>query len=515
MLVVWGAKAEQVMITPPEMQNSRPAAATVLLIADDPADVQLVREVLAHANKALFELVHVKHIREGLDVLARTEIHVIVLTLTLSDSQGFGDLTIMLTKAPDVPIVVLSDLDDDAVSAHVIQEGAQGYLVKQELDSTSMVLALRHAMERHHMRAELDYSTRELQSSETRFYKLVEKSADGIIVVNQDGMVRFVNPAAEALFDRKAADFLGEMFGFPVVIGETTELDIIRRHGSAAVAEMRVAEIVWGGEVAYLATLRDITDRKRSEEHIRRLNAELEQRVTERTAELKRSNAELEQFAYVASHDLQEPLRMVASYMRLLERRYKGRLDSDADKFIAYAVDGAARMQQLINDLLEYSRVDARSGAFAPVDCTAVLKQTLATLQMTIEENLAEVSYSSLPTVMADAVQLGQVFQNLIGNAIKFQSDVAPQIHITAERNGREWVFAVRDNGIGIDPQYAERIFVIFQRLHGRGGYPGTGIGLAICKKIVEHHRGRIWVESQTGQGSTFYFTIPAMEPVE
>jgi len=226
-------------------------------------------------------------------------------------------------------------------------------------------------------------------------------------------------------------------------------------------------------------------------------------------ADLERSNKELEQFTYVASHDLQEPLRMVSSYTQLLARRYQGQLDDAANEFIAYAVDGANRMQRLIADLLAYSRLGTRAKGFAPADCTAVLDQALASLKGAIEESGAAVTHDPLPTVTADNSQLLQLFQNLIDNAIKFRVEERPRIHVSAEQKGSEWVLSFRDNGIGIDPQYAERIFVIFQRLHTREEYPGTGIGLAICKKIVDRRGGRIWVESQPGMGSTFYFTIP------
>ena len=230
----------------------------------------------------------------------------------------------------------------------------------------------------------------------------------------------------------------------------------------------------------------------------------------ERALELERSNQELQLFAYVASHDLQEPLRMVASYLQLLERRYKGALDADADEFIGYAVDGASRMQTLLHDLLAYSRVGTRGKPLVPTGSGEVLSQTLMNLKVAIEESGAEVTHGDLPEVLADGTQLSQVFQNLIGNAIKFRGDRSPRIEISLDRSGGEWVFGVRDNGIGIDPQYADRIFLIFQRLHTRGEYPGTGVGLAICKKIVERHGGRIWMESELGKGSTFYFTLPA-----
>jgi len=243
---------------------------------------------------------------------------------------------------------------------------------------------------------------------------------------------------------------------------------------------------------------KELTERKRAEEELK-----------QKTDELARSNKELEQFAYVASHDLREPLRMVTGYVKLLARRYKEKLDADADDFINFAVDGATRMQRLIDDLLIYSRVNTRGKEFEPTDCEMILGQCLNNLQVAIGERGAVITHDPLPTVMADHLQLSQLFQNLIANAIKFHGSEAPRVHISAKQRNDEWVLSVNDNGIGIAPEHAERIFIMFQRLHGRGDYAGTGIGLAICKKIVERHGGRIWVESELGKGSTFYFTIP------
>ncbi|MBZ0301063.1 MAG: PAS domain S-box protein, partial [Anaerolineae bacterium] len=243
----------------------------------------------------------------------------------------------------------------------------------------------------------------------------------------------------------------------------------------------------------------DISDRKRSEEALAAY-----------ARELARSNEELQQFAYVASHDLQEPLRMVSSYLQLVEQRYKDQLDEDAHVFINFAVDGATRMKALINDLLAYSRVGTRGKPLEPMDCNHVLQRTLANLQAKIEESGALVTTDPLPEIMADEAQMIQLFQNLLNNAIKFHGDRTPEIHIGCDRVGAEWRFYVRDNGIGIEPQYVDRIFLLFQRLHTIDEYEGTGIGLAICKKVVERHGGRIWVESEVGQGTTFYFTIPA-----
>lgn len=225
--------------------------------------------------------------------------------------------------------------------------------------------------------------------------------------------------------------------------------------------------------------------------------------------ELKISNAELEQFAYVASHDLQEPLRMVASFTQLLAKRYKDKLDADAHEFISFAVDGANRMQRLINDLLNYSRIQTRGNPFGETDFEEILGQTRINLQVAIEKSCALISNDSLPVLAADSNQMLRLFQNLIDNAIKFSGDKPPRIHISAEKRDNEYLFSVKDNGIGIDPQFKERIFVIFQRLHNKEEYPGTGIGLAICKRIVERHKGRIWIESEHGNGSVFYFTLP------
>jgi hypothetical protein len=237
--------------------------------------------------------------------------------------------------------------------------------------------------------------------------------------------------------------------------------------------------------------------------------ARLLQRETEQRQELARSNADLEQFAYIASHDLQEPLRMVTSYLQLLQKRYRDKLDADADEFIAYAVDGATRMQGLIQDLLSYSRVSTRGQPFKTVNGDRALRDALDNLKMAIAETNAIVTFDPLPQVMADGIQLTQLFQNLIANAIKFRREIPLKIHVGVKKSDENWLFSVSDNGIGIEEQYFEKIFLIFQRLHRRTDYPGTGIGLAICKKIVERHGGKIWLESKPNRGSIFYFTMP------
>ncbi len=252
------------------------------------------------------------------------------------------------------------------------------------------------------------------------------------------------------------------------------------------------------GNSLILLVISDITERRT-----------VERVLAAQVVELARSNADLQQFAYVASHDLQEPLRMVTSYMKLLERRYKGRLDSDADEFIGFAVDGATRMQILIDDLLAYARIGTARNPLTMIDSNTTLDYALSNLEVALQDSGSVVTHGALPMIAADSSQLAQVFQNLIGNALKFRGEQPLQVHVDARQSEEGWLFSVCDNGIGIQAEFHERIFVIFQRLHKREDYSGTGVGLAISKKIVERHGGRIWVESEPGHGSTFYFTLP------
>jgi len=278
---------------------------------------------------------------------------------------------------------------------------------------------------------------------------------------------------------------------------QSREAELQRAHDEL---EARVAERTAALSKANAALQKEVGERQCAEAGLRI-----------KTEELARSNTELEQFAYIASHDLQEPLRMVSSYLQLLEQRYAGKLDATANEFIHYAVDGAARMRTLVRDLLEYSRVGRRKQELAVVNCRAVFDNILLNLKETIADTQAKVTAGDLPTVRADSTELTQLFQNLIANAIKFHGAQPPAVRLTADRQDGHWHFTVRDNGIGIAPEFADRIFVIFQRLHSRSHYPGNGLGLAICKKIVERYGGRIWVESTPGQGATFHFTLPAI----
>jgi len=361
-----------------------------------------------------------------------------------------------------------------------------------------------------------------LAQMEGRYRGLLEAAPDAMVVVNQKGEIVLLNLQAEKQFGYRRDELLGQQvtniipkgFAERLVadglrsaedalaqqIGTGIELIGKRKDASEFPIELMLSPLGSAPSILVTAAIRDISVRRAAERELAR-NVE----------ELSRSNEELGQFAYIASHDLQEPLRMVASYTQLLSRRYKGKLDSDADEFIAFAVDGASRMQRLIQDLLAYSRVGTKENDMRDASSEEALRDALHNLHDAIADSGAQVTHDALPGVLADEGQLIQLFQNLIGNAIKYQSPGIPRVHVSAARDGgKQWIFSVKDNGLGIDPQYFERIFGMFQRLHKREEFAGTGIGLAICKKIVERHGGDISVESQPGQGSTFRFSLAA-----
>jgi PAS domain S-box-containing protein len=374
-----------------------------------------------------------------------------------------------------------------------------------------------------------------LRESEEQLAYIIDFLPDATFAIDREGKVIAWNRATEEMTGAAKNEVIGKK-GFahaipfygnarPILIDLVfrdqkdieKEYDFVLRKGDQLTAEV-FAPLLYKGKGAYLwgiaaplydskgnivgaiESIRDITEHK-----------QIEDALTKKSEELARSNADLAQFAYAASHDLQEPLRTITSFVQLLQKRYHGKIDPDADEFIDFIVGGTKRMQQLINDLLTYSRVNTRKGPLSPMKIEDVLQKAMQNLRYILEEVKGTVIYEEMPSIVADEPQMTQLFQNLIGNALKFHGEEAPKVEISAARKGNDWIFSVKDNGIGIDPQYKDRIFEIFQRLHTREEYSGTGIGLAIAKKIVERHGGRIWVDGEPGKGTTFRFTIPAM----
>jgi PAS domain S-box-containing protein len=361
----------------------------------------------------------------------------------------------------------------------------------------------------------------ERKREEARFRLVVEAAPNAMIIVDRTQTITLVNRKAEDLFGYTREELVGQRVELLVPdrvrqrhpslvdgflddpqarpMGAGRELYGRRKDGTEVPVEIGLSPLEAPDGMFMLVSIIDITERKRHED------------------ELRRSNADLEQFAYIASHDLQEPLRMVASYTELLAQRYQGKLDERADKYIFYAVDGAKRMQRLVADLLAYARVGSQGQPLAPVATSEVVRRVLQLLGPTIKRESAEVIVESepLPVVMGDEVQLQQLFLNLLGNALKFRrDDEAPRVRVRAELKDGAWLFAIADNGIGVDMQFAERIFQMFQRLHERGKYDGSGIGLSISKRILDRHNGRLWLESELGRGSTFFFTLAPVREV-
>jgi len=367
-----------------------------------------------------------------------------------------------------------------------------------------------------------------------RIKAIVDCATDAIITISPQGKVDSFNAAAEAMFDYSAEEIIGKNVkmlmpapyqqqhdgylknyfetGVRSVIGVGREVIGKRKDGSIFPMELAVSEVELEDRRLFTGIVRDISERKEAEQQQVALNLKIalqSQEIAKNNAALEKSNEELKQFAYVASHDLQEPLRKVNSFCQLLRDEYSDQLDEEAQSYIRYAVDGATRMKNLVADLLDYSRVETQGKPLELTDASEACAVAIDNLQAAIEESSAKISVDRLPTIEADQSQLVRLFQNLIGNAIKYRGDRLPEILIRVQEQRGDWVFSVQDNGIGMDSQYYERIFVMFQRLHARDEYSGTGIGLAICKRIVDRFCGRIWVESEPDVGSTFFFMVP------
>ncbi|MGB9204967.1 MAG: ATP-binding protein [Terriglobales bacterium] len=496
----------------------------VLHVEDDPLDAELVAQVLRKGGFSSSVVVVQTEAAFERELRAHRP-DVVLADYNLPQWKGMEALDVLRREGLDIPLILVSGALGDVTAVECIKRGATDYVLKDGL--ARLPEAIRRALQEKVLRERQERSDAALRESQAQLEALVHSAMDAIVTVDEEQNIVMFNAAAEKMFRCPFVEALGQPierflpqrfraahsthvreFG---KTGATTRaieklgtLRALRADGEEFPMEASISRTQVGGRALFTIILRDITERERAEK-----------KLAEKMAELARSNADLEQFAYAASHDLQEPLRMVSAYTQLLAERYRGKLDENADKFLGYAGEGALRMQSLIQDLLAFSRVGRVGTARGHVDCDACMKEVLLSLGPAIQESGAVVTHGALPVVWADRSQIVQVLQNLVGNAIKFHGKEPPVISAQAEKAGGQWLFSVSDNGIGIAPEHAEDIFVVFQRLHTRTEYPGNGIGLAICKKIIEHLGGKIWVEAQAGHGCVFKFTIPCDDPAE
>jgi PAS domain S-box-containing protein len=435
---------------------------------------------------------------------------------SLPQFDAFLALQLMQERKLDVPFIVISGTITEEAAVEFMKQGASDYLIKDRMARLGQAAA--KALEQKEQRLAKKKTEEALLESEALYSSVIGQAFDIIYLVDVNTKsIVLGNIAFQEILGLSSNDLSGlTLFDIIDKDKESIErnIDCIktsgnciicpeqyrRKDGSIIDVEASSNLIHYGKKEVLCVIARDITERK-----------QMEKELSRKTADLVRSNQDLEQFAYIASHDLQEPLRTITRFVQLLQKRYHGKLDQDAEEFIDFIVGGTKRMQQLIDDLLTYSRVNTMKEPPRLMNSEDALKTAMQNLKYVLDEAKGTVRYEKMPSIVADERQMTQVFQNVIGNALKFHGKDAPQIEISAFMKENDWIFSVRDNGIGIDPKYKDRIFEIFQRLHAHDEYSGTGIGLAIAKKIVERHDGRIWVDSEPGAGSTFYFTIPAV----
>src|SRR5579862_8574056 len=494
----------------------------ILLVDDNPENLISLEATLESLGQAL---VSARSGMEALRFLLEDDFAAILLDVKMPDMDGFqtAELIRARKRSRHTPILFLNAYKSDEHLFRGYDLGAVDFLFKP-IVAEILRSKVGVFVELSRNTALLQRQTEVLGKAEQKFRSLLEAAPDAMIISSDDGKIGLVNSQVEVIFgfdrqeliNRNIRELVPEWNGLAAAAGSHKELRARRKEGTEFPAEISLSPLQTEEGLLVTSAIRDITQRKRNEREIRELNAGLEQRVAERTQELlesnealRQSNDDLNQFAYAASHDLQEPLRMVSLYSQFLEKQYASLFDDKAHQYLSFIVSGAQRMELLLRDLLAYSQLGVMSeGRPGLVDCGEVMEKVLLNLRASIEENGASVTFDDLPEVQAHEIQLVQLLQNLVGNGIKYRSADPPQIHVTAKRRAIDWLFSVRDNGIGIQPEYAQQVFGIFKRLHGNT-YPGTGIGLAICQRIVERYGGRIWVESVPGEGSLFCFTLP------
>jgi len=508
----------------------------ILLVDDTPENLVSLEAALSSLGE---DLVLANSGKEALRYLLEDDFAAILLDVRMPEMDGFetAELIRSRPRSRQTPILFLTGYRNEEHLFRGYDLGAVDFLFKPivpEVLRSKVAVFVELSRSNAKLQEQADALRRQaeaLQKTEQKFRSLLEAAPDAMVVCRKDGEIVMVNSQTEILFNcqrdrlisrniralvpnweyhfRPEWDESGGSEAQPVARG--IELHAFPEGRSSFQAEFSFSPLNTEEGLVVTCSIRDISERKKTEERIRELNNNLEERVLERTEALMRSNEELQQFAYIASHDLQEPLRTVSIYAQLLAKRYRGELAGDADQFIEYIVEGSERMEKLIHDLLDFSRVDARAtDAFTRTSCDEALNDAIRSLQPLLEESGAVLTREPLPWVLGDSIQLARLFQNLLVNSVKYRKEEPPRIHIAAKSENGEHLISVRDNGIGIEPQYAEKVFGIFRCLQPRDKTSGSGMGLAICRKIVSRHEGRIWVESALGNGATFCFTLPA-----
>jgi PAS domain S-box-containing protein len=496
--------------------------AKILLVDDSPENLVSLEASLDGLGQ---ELVIARSGTEALRHLLEDDFAAILLDVKMPEMDGFQTAEFIRSRrrSRHTPILFLTAYKNEEHLFRGYDLGAVDFLFKPivpEILRSKVAVFVELSRNTALLRRQAEV----LGKAEQKFRSLLEAAPDAMIISSEDGEISLVNSQVEVIFGFHRQDLINrsiqalvpEWNTLSASAGSHKELRARRKDGSEFPAEISLSPLQTEEGLLVTSAIRDITERKGNERKIRELNAGLEQRVAERTQELiesnealRQSNDDLNQFAYAASHDLQEPLRMVALYSQFLEKQYTGQLDQKSRQYLSFIVNGAQRMELLLRDLLDYSQLGAVTGERPGlVDCAAVMEKVLLNLRVSIEQNGASVTFDHLPTIQAHEIRLVQLLQNLVGNGIKYRRSDPPQIHVTARRRDTDWLFSVRDNGIGIKPEYTQQVFGIFKRLHGNT-YPGTGIGLAVCQRIVERYGGRIWVESRPGEGSLFCFTLP------
>lgn len=512
----------------------------ILLVDDTPENLLSLEAALTSLNE---ELVLAYSGRQALLQLLDHDFAAILLDVKMPDMDGFetAELIRSRKRSRHTPILFLTGYRNEDHLFRGYDLGAVDFLFKPIVPEvlrskvTVFVELSRNAALLREQAAALRRQADVLQKAEQKFRSLLEAAPEAMVMCRQDGEIVMANSRVESLFHILRENLMGKNIRALIpdwkvallpapdedlgtaILHDAAELRAVQSGGNTFPVEITLSPLKTDDGIWITNAIRDITERKRAEEQIRKLNLDLqemnshlEDRIIERTEALLQSNEELQQFAYIASHDLQEPLRVVSLYTQLLAKRYGNQNNGDADELIATIIENAGRMEQLICGLLDFSRLDVQAGdRFNLVDCNIAVYEAMRNLETSINENAATISSDTLPSVRGDSIQLIQLFQNLLANSIRYRNNEVPRIRISATEQEWEWLLSVEDNGIGIEPQYAEKVFGIFKRLHGRQKYPGSGMGLAICKKIVSRHGGRIWVHTGFVGGACLRFTLP------